>query len=174
MITRLNRRAIAHRYRARAASWRSRRARIGSWAWRCCRPSCCWSVYEKCCRSVYIRPHRCGWVDEAPGRPENWGMAVGPTGGGPTYGELLRAYREPRMKQRPLARAVGLSPTLLNRSEKGTRQPAGAEEVLAIAGALGLSADERDRLLAAAGYWPAVLQALGPGDLTVRAVAVVL
>jgi transcriptional regulator with XRE-family HTH domain len=101
-------------------------------------------------------------------------MAVGSAGGAPTYGELLRAYREPRMRQRPLARAVGLSPTLLNRSEKGTRQPAGPGEVLAIAGALGLSADERDRLLAAAGYWPAVFQALGPGDLTMRAVAVVL
>ena len=90
------------------------------------------------------------------------------------YGELLRAYREPRMKQRPLARAVGLNPTLLYRSEKGTRQPADADEVLVIADALGLSADERDRLLAAAGYWPAVFQALGPGDLTRRAVAVVL
>jgi transcriptional regulator with XRE-family HTH domain len=98
---------------------------------------------------------------------------VGAVGSSP-YGELLRAYREPRMKQRPLARAVGLNPTLLNRSEKGTRQPADAQEVLAIAAALDLSADERDRLLAAAGYWPAVFQALGPGDLTLRAVAVVL
>jgi transcriptional regulator with XRE-family HTH domain len=107
-------------------------------------------------------------------------MAVSPTAAGmaeavpSAYGELLRAYREPRMKQRPLARAVGLNPTLLNRSEKGTRQPADADEVLAVADALGLSADERDRLLAAAGYWPAVFQALGPGDLTLRAVAVVL
>jgi transcriptional regulator with XRE-family HTH domain len=99
---------------------------------------------------------------------------VGAAAGSSSYGELLRAYREPRMKQRPLARAVGLNPTLLNRSEKGTRQPADAAEVLAIAAALDLSADERDRLLAAAGYWPAVLQALGPGDLTLRAVAVVL
>ena len=117
---------------------------------------------------------RCAGVDELAEWRDNWCVGAGSASGAPTYGELLRTYREPRMKQRPLARAVGLSPILLNRSEKGTRQPAGSEEVLAIAGALGLSADERDRLLAAAGYWPAVFQALGPGDPTIRAVAAVL
>jgi transcriptional regulator with XRE-family HTH domain len=90
------------------------------------------------------------------------------------YGELLKTYRGGRMKQRPLARAVGLNPTLINRSEKGNRLPAGPDEVVAIAGALGLSAEERDRLLAAAGYWPVVFLALGPGDATLRSVAVVL
>lgn len=91
------------------------------------------------------------------------------------YGELLRALRQERgVSQRALARTVGLNPTLLNRSEAGDRPPASQGEVAAIAWALGLDADEHDRLLASAGYWPAVFVALGPADPTLRALAAAL
>ena len=88
------------------------------------------------------------------------------------YGPLLRTLREGRaISQRRLARAVGLDSALLNRSEAGTRSPAGTQEVNAIAKALDLNREERDALLEAAGYWPAAFSALGPRDETMRALA---
>jgi transcriptional regulator with XRE-family HTH domain len=89
-----------------------------------------------------------------------------------SYGEALRRLRQARgMSQRALARAVGLNPTLINRSEAGDRPPQGPAEVAAIAQALRLTPAEHDLLLARAGYWPAVFLAVGPSDPTLRAVA---
>jgi transcriptional regulator with XRE-family HTH domain len=89
-----------------------------------------------------------------------------------SYAELLKRYRlKSGISQRALAREIGLNPTLVNRSEAGDRPPSGTDEVAAISRALGLTTEERDRLLASAGHWPAVFLALGPGDETLRAVA---
>jgi transcriptional regulator with XRE-family HTH domain len=89
-----------------------------------------------------------------------------------SYGVLLRRMREQAgVSQRSLGQVVGVSHTLLNRSESGSRLPAGPEEVRRIGGALHLTSDETDQLLAAAGFWPAAFLELGPGDRTLRLVA---
>jgi transcriptional regulator with XRE-family HTH domain len=75
------------------------------------------------------------------------------------------------VSQRALGQAVGVSHTLLNRSEVGVRMPPDAAEVRRIAAALGVGDDDVDRLLAAAGFWPAALEELGPGDRTLRLMA---
>jgi transcriptional regulator with XRE-family HTH domain len=92
-----------------------------------------------------------------------------------SYGRVLERYREERgVSQRALAREVGLSHVLVNRSEKDERPPAGPEEIAAIARALELTEEQHDRLLASAGYWPAAFLALGPADETLARVAGVL
>lgn len=92
-----------------------------------------------------------------------------------TYGELLERYREARgISQRQLAREIGLSHVLVNRSENGDRPPAGPHEIASIAQALELTREEHDQLLASAGFWPAAFVALGPTDETLRRVATVL
>ena len=92
-----------------------------------------------------------------------------------SYGELIKQFRATRgMSQRALAREVGLNPTLVNRSEAGDRAPAGPAEIAATARALGLSPEQHDRLLASAGYWPAVFLTVGASDRTLRAVALAL
>jgi transcriptional regulator with XRE-family HTH domain len=88
------------------------------------------------------------------------------------YGMLLRRMREQAgVSQRSLGQAVGVSHTLLNRSESGSRLPSDPEEVRRIGAALHLTDDEVDQLLASAGFWPAALLELGPGDQTLRIVA---
>jgi transcriptional regulator with XRE-family HTH domain len=92
-----------------------------------------------------------------------------------TYGQLLERYREARgISQRALAREIGLSHVLINRSEKGERPPAGTDEIAAIARVLHLTQEEHDHLLAAAGFWPGAFVALGPTDPTLRQTAAVL
>ena len=89
-----------------------------------------------------------------------------------SYAELLRQLRERAgVSQRSLANELGISHTLLNRSETGTRLPASPEEVQRIAAVLRLTADELDQLLAAAGFWPNALVVLGPTDPTLRLLA---
>lgn len=89
-----------------------------------------------------------------------------------SYDHLLRQLRERvGVSQRSLAHELGISHTLLNRSETGTRLPAGPEEVQRIAAVLRLTSDELDQLLAAAGYWPSDLVTLGPADPTLRLLA---
>src|SRR5579859_3874255 len=69
-----------------------------------------------------------------------------------TFGSLLRAYRaRAGMAQNALARHTGINVGTVNRLERDQRLPASREQALALAGALRLSAAERNRLLAAAG-----------------------
>ncbi|MGH2411829.1 MAG: helix-turn-helix domain-containing protein [Chloroflexota bacterium] len=92
-----------------------------------------------------------------------------------TYGDVLRRFRERAgVSQRALAQAVGISHTLLNRSESEARIPPDAGEIRRVAAVLRLTADERDELLATAGFWPSALLELGPGDPTLRSLAVAL
>jgi transcriptional regulator with XRE-family HTH domain len=91
------------------------------------------------------------------------------------YGARLRAHRERKgLSANALARAVGRHPTLLARTEAGTRAPDDETEVLALARALGLDEAERDELLLAAGFWPGAFLALGHADPALRAVASLL
>ena len=88
------------------------------------------------------------------------------------YAAALKRFRHDRgVSLRALAERTGIGHTLLVRSEVGTRRPASVEEVQALATGLTLSSGERDELLAAAGFWPADLVELGPGDPTLRTVA---
>ena len=89
-----------------------------------------------------------------------------------SYAEVLRELREAAgVSQRSLASELGISHTLLNRSESGTRLPASPDEVQRIAAALRLTPDQLDQLLAAAGFWPGDLVSLGPADPTLRLLA---
>ncbi|HEY3078708.1 MAG TPA: helix-turn-helix transcriptional regulator [Chloroflexota bacterium] len=84
---------------------------------------------------------------------------------------LCRARTRRGVSQRTLARGLGVSHTLVVRSEAGVRPPADVGEVLRVVDLLGLDPEETDELLTAAGYWPAVFLGLGHGDPTLRALA---
>jgi transcriptional regulator with XRE-family HTH domain len=88
------------------------------------------------------------------------------------YAGALRRLRVERgVSQRELARALGISQPLVARTEAGARLPDGPEEIAAVARALSLAEEEQDELLLMAGLWPSAFVALGPGDVTLRAVA---
>ncbi len=88
------------------------------------------------------------------------------------FAELLKSYRAARgMSQRALARAARINPAIANRLESGERGPSGPDQVRALAAALGLDAEQTDRLLGAAGFWPDVYLRVGPGDPTLLQVA---
>jgi transcriptional regulator with XRE-family HTH domain len=88
------------------------------------------------------------------------------------YGTRVQTHRvREGLSANALARAVGLHPTQLARTEAGTRAPSGETEVLALARALGLDDAERDELLVAAGFWPGAFLALGHQDPALQAMA---
>src|SRR5581483_9314774 len=91
------------------------------------------------------------------------------------FGGLLRRWRERAgLSQNALARRMGVNPAYVNRLEHGGRGAHNRELVDGVATALGLSADERDQLLALAGHWPSAVDQLGPNDPTLRLVAEIL
>jgi transcriptional regulator with XRE-family HTH domain len=91
------------------------------------------------------------------------------------FAELFGRWRERAgLSQNALARRMGVNPAYVNRLEHGGRGASNRELVESAADALGLSADERDTLLGAAGHWPASLDALGPADPSLQLVASVL
>ncbi len=93
----------------------------------------------------------------------------------PAFAELLKSYRVARgLSQRALARAARINPAIANRLESGERGPSGPDQVRAIAAALGLDAEQSDRLLGAAGFWPDVYLRVGPDDPTLLRVAQLL
>ena len=68
------------------------------------------------------------------------------------FGECLAAQRHARgLSQAKLAEAAGIERSYVSRLEGGSRAPSRAM-VLALAGALNATPEERDSLLAAAGY----------------------
>src|ERR687883_571579 len=91
------------------------------------------------------------------------------------FGALLRGWRERAgLSQNALARRMGVNPAYVNRLEHGGRGAQKRDLLESVASALALAAAERDRLLAAAGHWPASLEQLGPGDPSLLLVADVL
>src|SRR5262245_57281036 len=88
------------------------------------------------------------------------------------FAELLTRWRERAgLSQNALARRMGVNPAYVNRLEHGGRGASNRALVESAAAALELGAQERDRLLAAAGHWPAALADLGPADPSLRLVA---
>jgi transcriptional regulator with XRE-family HTH domain len=70
-----------------------------------------------------------------------------------TFQELLAAHRKSLgISQSELARRAEVSPSYINRLERGDREPPSREVVLAIAEGLQLDPVERDRLLLSSGY----------------------
>jgi transcriptional regulator with XRE-family HTH domain len=65
------------------------------------------------------------------------------------------------MKQRTLAQRVGLTPSHLNKIEKGVRNPPAVETILSIVEVLRLNRNEAEELVNLAGYSPMVLQVGG-------------
>ena len=92
-----------------------------------------------------------------------------------TFGAELKRLREAAgLSQSGLAKRVGLNASYINRLESGEREPPRAETVSALAEALGVGGEERDRLLVAGGHLPVALAKLGAGDPTICLVAEVL
>ncbi len=96
-----------------------------------------------------------------------------------SFSYLLRQYRlaVPGLSQNRLARRAGLDPAYVHRMESGgapipviPRRPV----VDVLAEQLGLTGDERDRFVAAAGYCPPSLQALEKWEPCIGQVARVL
>jgi transcriptional regulator with XRE-family HTH domain len=65
------------------------------------------------------------------------------------------------LKQRTLAQRVGLTPSHLNKIEKGVRNPPAVETILSIIQVLHLNHNEAEELVQLAGYSPKVLQVGG-------------
>ena len=91
------------------------------------------------------------------------------------FAELLRQYREQAgVSQNALGKRIGIHASMINRMERGEREPARRDQVEALAHGLGLVPAELDALLAAAGYLPSAVARLGAGHPVLVAVATVL
>ncbi|MBX5444490.1 helix-turn-helix transcriptional regulator [Sphaerobacter sp.] len=78
----------------------------------------------------------------------------------PTFAELLKRFREEaRTSQSRLAESAGFDHSYVSRLESGNRTPT-REAVVKLADALGLTPEQRDSLLAAAGYMPQRVESL--------------
>lgn len=92
-----------------------------------------------------------------------------------SFAALLRTHREAAgQSQKDLAGAAGIDQSYVARLESGTRQPPDRTLVIALAGALGLSTADRQRLLHAAGHATDWSLALPPDDPTMLAIAAFL
>jgi transcriptional regulator with XRE-family HTH domain len=88
---------------------------------------------------------------------------------------LLRGFRERIKRSRnALAHEVGVDPSYLTRIEHGDREPPRQHIVVALARALRLPSQERNRLLVAAGYAPLSVVQLGTWDDAMQDIADVL
>jgi transcriptional regulator with XRE-family HTH domain len=88
---------------------------------------------------------------------------------------LLRTFRERAGRSRNnLAHEVGVDPSYLTRLEHADREPPRPHIVDALARALKLSVQDRNRLTVAAGYAPMSVVQLGTWDEALQAVADVL
>ncbi len=91
------------------------------------------------------------------------------------FGSTLRELREQTdLSQSALGRRAQVHASIVSRLESGDRTPSSPGLVEALARGLQLSPDDTDRLLAAAGFVPAVITRLGAGDPTLLLVAQVL
>ena len=88
------------------------------------------------------------------------------------FGTALRELREQsNLSQSALGRRAQIHASIVSRLESGDRTPSNAALVEALATGLRLSPDDTDRLLAAAGFVPAVILRLGAGDPTILRLA---
>lgn len=88
------------------------------------------------------------------------------------FGTALRELREQsNLSQSALGRRTQVHASIVSRLESGDRTPSSPALVEALATGLRLSPDDTDRLLAAAGFVPAVILRLGAGDPTLLRLA---
>ncbi len=87
-----------------------------------------------------------------------------------SFSSLLQLFQARWPAQRGIARKAGIDHARYNRLVRGDVAPASREQVLAIAAALLLTADETDRLVAAAGYLPPSLPPHVLADPAIRSV----
>lgn len=82
-----------------------------------------------------------------------------------TFPRLLREFREAAgLSQNALGRGIDINPGTINRLEAGEREPTGRQQVLQLAAGIGLSPQQTDRLVAAAGFPPRAYDAVGLDD----------
>lgn len=80
------------------------------------------------------------------------------------FSELLKLYRDSsRVSQSRLAEIAGFDHSYVSRLESGNRTPT-REAVAKLAAALDLEPEQRDNLLAAAGYMPQRVESLLAGE----------
>ncbi|HLI50411.1 MAG TPA: helix-turn-helix transcriptional regulator [Thermomicrobiaceae bacterium] len=83
---------------------------------------------------------------------------------GQSFAELLKLYRDSsRVSQSRLAEIAGFDHSYVSRLESGNRTPT-REAVIKLAAALDLEPEQRDNLLAAAGYMPQRVESLLAGE----------
>lgn len=81
-------------------------------------------------------------------------------GSGQVFAQLLKQHRESiRMSQSRLAEVAGFDHSYVSRLESGNRTPT-RDAVIKLAEALGLEPEQRDNLLASAGYMPQRVESL--------------
>lgn len=78
-----------------------------------------------------------------------------PVGAVPTFGALLRSYREwARLSCSELARAIAVDPSYISRLERDERDPPRRVLLIPLADVLALRGEERAHFFAVAGQWP--------------------
>ena len=91
------------------------------------------------------------------------------------FPQLLRQVREAAgVSQNALGRRIDINPGTINRLETGEREPTGREQVLQLAGGIGLDAEQTNRLVASAGYAPQAYDAIGLDNPTLLQIAAYL
>jgi len=91
------------------------------------------------------------------------------------FPQLLRQVREAAgLSQNALGRRIDINPGTINRLETGEREPTGREQVLQLAGGIGLDAEQTNRLVASAGFAPQAYDAVGLDNPTLLQIAVYL
>lgn len=88
------------------------------------------------------------------------------------FPQVLRQMREAAgLSQNALGRRIDINPGTINRLETGEREPTGREQVLQLAGGIGLDAEQTNRLVASAGFAPQAYDALGLDNPTLLQIA---
>jgi transcriptional regulator with XRE-family HTH domain len=91
------------------------------------------------------------------------------------FPQLLRQVREAAgLSQNALGRRIDINPGTINRLETGEREPTGREQVLQLAGGIGLDSEQTNRLVASAGFAPQAYDALGLDNPTLLQIAAYL
>ena len=91
------------------------------------------------------------------------------------FPQVLRQVREAAgLSQNALGRRIDINPGTINRLETGEREPTGREQVLQLAGGIGLDAEQTNRLVASAGFAPQAYDALGLDNPTLLQIAAYL
>lgn len=91
------------------------------------------------------------------------------------FPQRLRQAREAAgLSQNALGRRIDINPGTINRLETGEREPTGREQVLQLAGGIGLESAQTNELVASAGFAPQAYDAVGLANPTLLQIATYL